>query len=442
MIIYRKTLIIFTLLLFSLMASWTARAQQPANDLVYTVQPGDTLLLIALRYNLTVTHIIQTNQLSNTIIVFPGQQLTLSGIPVPTPTPTFSTMPSPDLLRPTPSASISETWSLSGGQTYIVQPGDTLFSIAQRYGVVAINIMVASGISNPDMLQVGQLLQIPNGLPPTPTALPSPFESIEFSEPMIAQGRTQVIKITFSQIITGAVVRGIFEERPVSFLGNGWQWWGIAGVHPLAEAGSYPLSLTATLPDGRQITTFRNMIVISGSYQTENVELNEEESQLLNPELIQVEWKKIVNLWSQITPLPRWTGLFHYPIEDTSVYVTSNFGTRRTYNNSSEISFHAGTDFGGVAGKPIYAPAAGRVVLAEPLTVRGNAVLIDHGLGLFSGYWHQSKIIVTVGQEVERGDLIGYVGSTGLSNGSHLHWEMRVNGIPVDPLQWLEQVIP
>jgi murein DD-endopeptidase MepM/ murein hydrolase activator NlpD len=105
-------------------------------------------------------------------------------------------------------------------------------------------------------------------------------------------------------------------------------------------------------------------------------------------------------------------------------------------------SFHTGTDFGGGIGTPIFAPAAGRVVLAEKLTVRGNAVLIDHGLGLFSGYWHQSQLTVAVGQEIRQGDLIGFIGETGLVTGPHLHWEMRLNGIALEPLQWVQQTIP
>jgi murein DD-endopeptidase MepM/ murein hydrolase activator NlpD len=68
--------------------------------------------------------------------------------------------------------------------------------------------------------------------------------------------------------------------------------------------------------------------------------------------------------------------------------------------------------------------------------------LIDHGVGVFSGYWHQSNLAVRVGQDVQRGDLIGYVGDTGLVTGAHLHWEMRVGGIAVDPMQWTEMPIP
>ena len=95
-----------------------------------------------------------------------------------------------------------------------------------------------------------------------------------------------------------------------------------------------------------------------------------------------------------------------------------------------------------VTNTPIYAPADGRVVLADELAVRGSAVLIDHGMGVFSGYWHQSGLAVEAGQMVQRGDLIGYVGDTGLVTGAHLHWEMRVGGIAVDPMQWTRTAFP
>jgi murein DD-endopeptidase MepM/ murein hydrolase activator NlpD len=148
----------------------------------------------------------------------------------------------------------------------------------------------------------------------------------------------------------------------------------------------------------------------------------------------------MVDLWSQVGPRPLWEGTFGLPI--ASNRVTSPFGTRRSYNNGPVGGFHTGTDFGAGNGTPIYAPAAGRVALAEELVVRGNSVLIDHGLGVFSGYWHQSDLAVQEGQTVQPGDPIGYVGDTGLVTGNHLHWEMRVGGIAVDPMQWTEMAVP
>ena len=80
--------------------------------------------------------------------------------------------------------------------------------------------------------------------------------------------------------------------------------------------------------------------------------------------------------------------------------------------------------------------------MAETLAVRGNAVILDHGAGLHTGYWHLSKIDVNVGQQVKAGDKLGEVGTTGLSTGAHLHWEMRVGVTPVDPLTWLRRALP
>ena len=98
--------------------------------------------------------------------------------------------------------------------------------------------------------------------------------------------------------------------------------------------------------------------------------------------------------------------------------------------------------FGAGPGAPIVAPAAGVVALTQPLPVRGNATLIDHGWGVYSGFWHQSEILVKVGDVVTPGQLIGRVGSTGRSTGPHLHWELWVGGAQVDPLQWVQETFP
>ena len=81
-------------------------------------------------------------------------------------------------------------------------------------------------------------------------------------------------------------------------------------------------------------------------------------------------------------------------------------------------------------------------MLAERLTVRGNAVIIDHGWGVHTGFYHLSEINVVVGQQVQMGALVGRVGNTGLSTGAHLHWDMRIRGINVDPYEWTGREIP
>jgi len=70
--------------------------------------------------------------------------------------------------------------------------------------------------------------------------------------------------------------------------------------------------------------------------------------------------------------------------------------------------------------------------------VRGNAVILDHGHGVFTGYWHLASLNVRAGERVDVGHVLGTVGNTGLSTGPHLHWELRISGVAVDPLQWVE----
>jgi murein DD-endopeptidase MepM/ murein hydrolase activator NlpD len=428
---YKRTFLLILALLI-LLATWNRPAfaaprQQTKDQLVYTVQPGDTLLLIALKYNLPVAGIIIANPVANPNLVFPGQLLVLPGVSPPV-TPTLEPTPIP--TPPTPGVD----------QTHTVQSGETLFTIATAYGVSMGAIVLANDLPNPDVIHVGQTLLIPGGPLPAPEPLTPPFVSIELSEPVIIQGRTLVIKATLSQ---PATLSGMFEGRPLFFSNSGSnQQWSIIAIHALTEPADYPIEITATLPDGVSTTVTQKVTVSNGPYGTENIELDDDTSELLDAELIRVEREKLVSLWSQVSFQPRWAGTFRYPVDPNSLRITSNYGTRRSYNGGPASSFHDGTDFGGGEGMPIYAPAAGTVVLAQPLTIRGNAVLIDHGMGLFSGYWHNSQLAVEEGQQVQAGDLIAYMGSTGLVTGPHLHWDIRLHGIAVEPLQWIEEPIP
>ena len=88
---------------------------------------------------------------------------------------------------------------------------------------------------------------------------------------------------------------------------------------------------------------------------------------------------------------------------------------------------------------PIYAAEAGRVVLADALNIRGKTTVIDHGQGIFTLYAHQRDILVQPNQAVQKGEIIGYIGATGRATGAHLHWEVWVNGVPVNPLQWVRE---
>jgi murein DD-endopeptidase MepM/ murein hydrolase activator NlpD len=115
----------------------------------------------------------------------------------------------------------------------------------------------------------------------------------------------------------------------------------------------------------------------------------------------------------------------------------SGFGGRRNPFGGSSFEFHAGQDIEAPSGTPISAAASGTVTYAGWMNGYGNLVIIDHGGGLTTRYGHQSRIEVKVGQNILRGQQLGFVGSTGRSTGPHLHYEVRINDKPVDPVQYL-----
>ncbi len=113
--------------------------------------------------------------------------------------------------------------------------------------------------------------------------------------------------------------------------------------------------------------------------------------------------------------------------------LSSPFGLRND-PLSGGAGFHPGIDFAASSGTAIHAAAGGVVVTAGDCGGYGYCVVIDHGNSLATLYGHQSGLNVGVGQHVEAGEVIGYVGSTGLSTGPHLHFEVRLHGLPIDPV--------
>lgn len=126
-----------------------------------------------------------------------------------------------------------------------------------------------------------------------------------------------------------------------------------------------------------------------------------------------------------------------WPVEGQ---VTGSFGERIDPFNG-EGAFHSGVDIGSSFGAKIVAPADGLVTLVDTMGGYGKTIMIDHGNGISTRYGHLSGFAVTVGQRVQRGDLIGYVGESGRSTGPHLHYEVRINDTPVNPYKYLRMTV-
>jgi hypothetical protein len=126
-----------------------------------------------------------------------------------------------------------------------------------------------------------------------------------------------------------------------------------------------------------------------------------------------------------------------WPIEGP---ITSSFGERLDPFNG-EGAFHKGIDISGSMGEPVRAPADGTVLMAGPASGYGQEVMLDHGHGIHTLYGHLSGFAVTAGQDVHRGEIIGYVGSEGRSTGPHLHYEVRIHDTPVNPHKYMRETM-
>jgi murein DD-endopeptidase MepM/ murein hydrolase activator NlpD len=230
-----------------------------------------------------------------------------------------------------------------------------------------------------------------------------------------------------------------FLDQQIPCVSNGaGSWSGALGVPAMVAPGAYTVTLSLEGTGGQAQVVPVGVVVGEGRYDYERLDLPSDRQALLDPALSQAERDKIAALRTVRTPVRYWS----YPLlRPVDAAVTSYFGSRRSYGYGFG-SYHAGTDFDGEIGTPIVAPADGVVLLAEPLVVRGNAILIDHGWGIISGYWHLSRIGVAPGQVVAQGQQIGLMGNTGLSTGAHLHWELWVNGVAVNGLTWLQPDAP
>jgi hypothetical protein len=133
----------------------------------------------------------------------------------------------------------------------------------------------------------------------------------------------------------------------------------------------------------------------------------------------------------------KWRPGWQHPL-GAGFNVTGYFGEQRSFNGGPVQGHHGGTDFGANFGTPIHATNDGVVVMSGLYLIRGNLVVVDHGAGVFSLYGHMEERAVAVGDGVAQGEVLGYVGSTGLSTGAHLHWEMSAGGVLVDGLRWLD----
>jgi murein DD-endopeptidase MepM/ murein hydrolase activator NlpD len=251
---------------------------------------------------------------------------------------------------------------------------------------------------------------------------------------------TAQIKVVSSQAVT---LGGLLVDHLLHFFPTDANTQvALQGIYAALDPGLYPLRIDVTSADG-SVQSFEQMVLVnSGNYPTDpGLDVD---PTTIDPAVTGPEDQWLLSLTSVVTPEKYWNGVFQLPVATPSC-IRAGFGDRRSYNGGVLKNFHTGVDFGVCSTAhplDIYAAADGVVVFTGLKTVRGNATIVDDGQGIFTCYYHQSKFLVSVGDHIKAGQLIGQIGATGRVTGPHLHFEVWVNGIQVNPLQWLAKAFP
>jgi len=425
--------------------------------LTYTVRAGDYLSSIAADFHTTVTRLLLVNNIPDPNVLAAGTVLTIPGFEdvqgevIPVTLPAFESVETFNQRTRVPGwlmnriNFITNPDSLYAGQTYYIIYKEELpqVEVPITAGLSDLEFAVRQGI-NPFLASEFNNLTAPWELLPNDTLfLPShqvnaaytpipPLSSLNVSPTPLRQGKTTEILVTGfgSAALSGNLGGYTLHFFPTT---DGSQV-ALQGIERMREPGLLPLVLTLTAPDGATFTIQHNLRLREQDYGTDvPFEVADE---FIDPAITEPELKQVFEITSP-APAERQWDKFVGPDPYPDLF-TSTFGRLRSYNGSNYTYFHAGLDFVGSPMDPAYAAANGTVVFAGPLTVRGNAVIISHGWGVYSGYWHLSEIDVAVGDYVEAGRKIGMVGATGRVTGPHLHFEMIVGDVQVDPVDWLD----
>ena len=245
----------------------------------------------------------------------------------------------------------------------------------------------------------------------------------------------KVVLVTISVKDRPDRVKGQFLQRTLTFfLVQDHTYAGLLGLDMQDRPGRYELTIDVVYPQRTERRSL-TVLVMKEEYPEQRLTLPSKMVDLDKKTLARVktESKAVHEAFAGFVPHPLWKGQFVEPVRGK---ISGRFGSRRVINGQPRKP-HSGEDIAAPKGTPVVAMNDGIVRLTADQFFSGKGVIVDHGVGLFSMYFHLSSVDVEHGQVVKKGQVIGKVGSTGRATGPHLHWGVRLNGARVDPYSLL-----
>ena len=397
-----KQLTVLLLMIVYFPAVPGATATQSTNLFSHTIGFGDTWNALSLRFQSPSATLLEINPKMNR-----AQQ------PVPGETILIPDLPLPERMG-----------------TVVRLHKESLLQLAMRTNQSPYRLAMVNGLDNPYTPPLYQPILLPDDTTII-QELPAGFQTFQLSQLPAIRGQAIAFRGQADDI--GALKADLRGLPFITAERDGTHFIGLGGTGAFYQVGQPSLNV---IPAGHPRWS-QPWPINDDRWDFQTITLTGSAANIDSLSIAN-ERERLFEIWNNITPDFQFNQSMQLPIENFLEF-TSAYGARRSYNGGPFSSYHEGVDFSAYGGTPVLAGASGTVVIAELLYVRGGAVIIDHGLGIYSGVYHLSEVVVAPGQIVEAGDVVGAVGTTGLSTGNHLHWDLLVNGIWVDALSWYNQ---
>ena len=252
----------------------------------------------------------------------------------------------------------------------------------------------------------------------------------------VRQGAIFPVTVKSDTPVSRGTLRDGRREIPLTVSKDGRTLRALVGIDLETAPGPTTLRVEAVGACGTTHRASRSVRIVAGRFLIQSLRVDPVyvEPPESERERIRLDHEKVARVWAAADPARRWRGPFRKPVAASA---PGDFGAKRVFNGKPR-SRHNGVDLAAPEGAAVLAPAPGVVALSDELYFSGGTVILDHGSGLFTTYFHLSAIDVPPGTEVVAGQRIGAVGATGRATGPHLHWGARLHGARVNPLDLLK----